>query len=253
MDTKVSSGTAAMDWLLEGGYEKGVITTIYGPGGAGKTNLLLLFIANSLKGQKLIYVDTEGSFSVNRFMQITKDYKKALEKITFLKPTTFKEQEDAVTKLEGLVKQNIGAILVDSLTMLYRIEMDEEDNKTVNRALVAQMRTLLELARKNDIPVLVTSHVYADFEDKEKVNVVGGTIVKNMSKCLIELRKSGPNRMAIVHKHRSIEEGKKILFKIVDEGIVEVEPEPEKEPVEDSEENIYNKDEPKKPKWQKRK
>jgi DNA repair protein RadB len=223
METKVISGTEVMDWLLEGGYEKGIITTIYGPGGSGKTNLLLLMIANSLKGQKVIYVDTESSFSVTRFMQVCKDYKKALEKITFLKPTTFKEQEDAISKLEGLINKNIGAIIVDTLTMLYRIDMDDEDNKSVNKSLVNQMRTLLELARKNNIPVIVTSQVYADFEDREKTNVVGGTIVKNMSKCMIELRKSGPNRIAIVQKHRSIEEGKSIIFKIVDEGIVEVE------------------------------
>jgi DNA repair protein RadB len=222
MDTKVSTGTAAMDWLLEGGFEKGVITTIYGPGGSGKTNLLLLFISNSLKGQKVIYVDTEGSFSVTRFIQICKDYKRALEKITFLKPTNFKEQEDAISKLEGLVKKEIGAIIVDSLTMLYRVEMDDEDSRTTNKSLVSQMRTLLELARKNDIPVVITSHVYADFEDKDKVNVVGGTIVKNMSKCLIEIKKSGPNRIAIIQKHRSIEEGKSIIFKIINDGIVEV-------------------------------
>ncbi|MBN2142958.1 DNA repair and recombination protein RadB [Candidatus Woesearchaeota archaeon] len=229
METKESSGCAVMDWLLEGGYEKGVITTIYGPGGSGKSNLLVIFIANSLKGQKVIYVDTEGSFSLSRFMQVCgKDYKKTLEKITFLKPTNFKEQEAAIRKLEGLVKQNIGAIIVDSLTMLYRIEMDDEDSKTVNKSLVSQIRSLLEIARKNDIPVLVSSQVYADFEDKEKTNVVGGTIIKNMSKCLIELRKSGPNRVAIVQKHRSIEEGKAIMFKIVDEGVVEVEQEPSK-------------------------
>ncbi|MBN1792206.1 DNA repair and recombination protein RadB [Candidatus Woesearchaeota archaeon] len=226
METKESSGSAVMDWLLEGGYEKGVVTTLYGPGGSGKSNLLVIFIANSLKGQKVIYVDTEGSFSLSRFMQVCgKDYKKTLEKITFLKPTNFKEQEAAIKKLEGLVKQNIGAIIVDSLTMLYRIEMDDEDSKTVNRSLVSQIRALLEIARKNDIPVIVSSQVYADFEDKEKTNVVGGTIIKNMSKCLIELRKSGPNRVAIVQKHRSIEEGKSIVFKIIDEGIVEVEPE----------------------------
>lgn len=231
METRESTGTAAMDWLLEGGYEKGVITTIYGPGGSGKTNLLLLFIANSLKGQKVIFVDTEGSFSITRFMQVCKDYEKALEKITFLKPTSFKEQEDAIGKLGGLIKQNIGAIIVDSMTMLYRIEMDEEEGKSVNKELVSQMRDLLEIARKNDIPVIITSQVYADFEDKDKVNVVGGKIMQNMSKCLIELRKSGQNRMAIVHKHRSIEEGKSIMFKIVDEGIVEVENTPNKESI----------------------
>ncbi|MFH0870282.1 MAG: DNA repair and recombination protein RadB [archaeon] len=223
MDTKISTGTAVMDWLLEGGYEKGVITTIYGPAGSGKSNLCLLCVANSVKGQKVIFVDTEGGFSLTRFKQLCPDYKKALEKVIFLKPTSFTEQEKSITKLDELLKQNIGAIFVDTISMLYRAELSDENNKNLNNAFVAQLRTLLEIARKKDIPVIVTSQVYADMEVKDEVKVVGGMMIKNMSKCLIELKISGRNRIALIKKHRSIEEGKSIMFKIVDEGIVEVE------------------------------
>jgi DNA repair protein RadB len=223
MDTKISTGTVAMDWLLEGGYEKGVITTLYGPGGSGKSNLLLLCIANSVKGQKVIFVDTEGGFSINRFKQICPDYKKALEKIIFLKPTNFSEQEKAITKLDELLKQNIGAIFVDSISMLYRVELTEDDNRKLNNAFVAQLRSLLEIARKKDIPVVITSQVYADMEEKDEVKVVGGMMIKNMCKCLIELKISGKNRIAIIKKHRSIEEGKSIMFRIIETGIEEVE------------------------------
>lgn len=223
MDTKISTGTAVMDWLLEGGYEKGVITTIYGPAGSGKSNLCLLCVANSVKGQKVIFVDTEGGFSLTRFKQLCPDYKKALEKIIFLKPTSFSEQEKSITKLDDLLKQNIGAIFVDTISMLYRAELSDENNKNLNNAFVAQLRTLLEIARKKDIPVIVTSQVYADMEEKDAVKVVGGMMIKNMSKCLIELKVNGKNRVAIIKKHRSIEEGKSIMFRIVDEGIVEVE------------------------------
>ena len=223
METKLSTGTAVMDWLLEGGYDKGVITTIYGPGGSGKSNLCLLCIANSVKGQKVIFIDTEGSFSVTRFKQVCPDYKKALEKIIFLKPTNFVEQEKAIYKLKTLIKQDIGIIFVDTITMLYRAIMKAEDNRKLNNSLALQIHSLLEIARKKDIPVIMTAQVYADFEDKNSVKMVGGTIVRNMSKCLIELKSSGPNRMAIIKKHRSIEEGKSIMFRIVDEGIKEVE------------------------------
>ena len=224
METKLSSGTAAMDWLLEGGYEKEVITTIYGPAGSGKTNLLLLCVANSLKGRKVIYIDSEGGFSLTRFKQISnKDYKEAVEKIIFLKPTKFKEQELAVRKLSSLLKKDIGAIFVDSITMLYRAELTDGESKELNKMLVSQMRSLLEIARKHNIPIITTTQVYADMENKDEVKLVGGNIVRNISKCLIELKKSGSNRVAIIKKHRSIEEGKSIIFKIVDEGIVEVE------------------------------
>lgn len=234
MDTKISTGTAVMDWLLEGGYEKGVITTIYGPGGSGKTNFLLLCIANSVKGQKVIYVDTEGSFSFTRFRQIcADDFKRALEKIIFLKPTDFSEQEKAITKLDELLDQNIGAIFVDSISMLYRAELSDDNNKNLNNAFVAQLRTLLEIARKKDIPVIITSQVYADFEEQGEFKVVGGMMIKNMSKCLIELKHTGKNRLAVIKKHRSIEDGKSIIYKIVEEGVKEVEPEEKKEIVEE--------------------
>lgn len=106
--------------------------------------------------------------------------------------------------------------------MLYRAEMGDNNNWGLNNAFVLQLRTLLEIARKKSIPVILTAQVYADFKKKDQVKVVGGTIIKNMSKCLIELKKSGANRIAIIRKHRSIEEGKSVMFRIVDEGINEV-------------------------------
>jgi DNA repair protein RadB len=235
MDTKISSGSAVMDWLLEGGFEKGVITTIYGPAGSGKTNMLLICIANSVKGEKVIYVDTEGSFSFTRFKQIcSDDFKKALEKIIFIKPTDFSEQEKAITKLDELIDQNIGAIFVDSISMLYRVELNDENNRPLNNAFVAQLRSLLEIARKKDIPIIITSQVYADMEEKDEVKVVGGMMIKNMSKCLIELKPSGKNRLAIIKKHRSIEDGKSIMYKIIEEGVIEVNSEQKKESLMDS-------------------
>lgn len=222
METKISTGTEVMDWLLEGGYDKSVITTIYGPAGSGKSNLCLLCIANSVKGQKVIFIDTEGNFSFTRFKQLCPDYKKALERIIFLKPTNFREQQASVAKLKTLMKQDIGIIFVDSISSLYRACLNDEDSKGINQQMATQVHDLLEIARKKDIPVIMTAQVYADFEEKGKVNLVGGMILKNMSKCLIELQNSGPNRIAIIRKHRSIEEGKKIMFRIVDEGIKEV-------------------------------
>jgi len=69
--------------------------------------------------------------------------------------------------------------------------------------------------------VLVTNQVYADFEDKEKVNIVGGDLLKYGSKCLIELQITpAGNRRAILRKHRSLEQEREITFKIVEGGII---------------------------------
>src|SRR3990170_8202180 len=99
--TKISTGCAAMDDFLEGGYDKDTITTIYGPAGSGKTNLVLLCAAQVAgSGKKVIFVDTEGGFSIDRLSQITPESEKVIENTIFLKPTTFNEQMGIFEKLE---------------------------------------------------------------------------------------------------------------------------------------------------------
>ena len=208
---------SALDEFLEGGFEPGVVTMIYGPGGSGKTLFLLLAMANCPDDKKIIFIDTEGGFSVERFKQVCPDAEKVLERVVSLSPTNFSEQKEAIEKLKGL-NTEIGLVLVDTLTGLYRIEMSSDDNYGLNKEMARQLRDLVEIARKKEIPVLVTGQVYSSV-DKDKINVVGGQIVRNMCKCLIEIQKDDENRTAVIRKHRSIKEGKEIKFEIVSEGI----------------------------------
>ena len=224
---RILSGSKVLDLMLGGGYERDVITTIYGPAGSGKTILCLLCTINVARsGKKVIYVDTEGGFSVERLKQvashISQDYKKILDNILFLKPTSFAEQKKSFEKLKGIVSDKIGLIVVDTIAMLYRLEMgNSEDVQDVNRELSRQISYLSEIARTKAIPILITNQVYSDFDAKEKVNIVGGDVLKYTSKCLIELQITPDNnRRAIIRKHRSIEDEKEILFKIVEGGII---------------------------------
>lgn len=219
---RIPTGSKILDSLLEGGYEKDIITTIYGPAGSGKTNLCILCAINIVRNKKkVIYIDTENNFSVERVKQIALDYKKILENIIFLKPSTFEEQKKAFRKLKDL-KSNTGLIIVDTIATLYRLEFGNcDDVYAVNRELGKQLGYLVELSKKSQIPVLVTNQVYANFDDKEKVNIVGGDILKYSSKCLLELQITpGGNRRCILRKHRSIADQKEILFKIVEGGII---------------------------------
>ena len=226
-ENRIPTGSKILDAMLEGGYEKDAITTIYGPAGAGKTVLCLLAAMTMARNnKKVIYVDTEGGFSVERLKQISQsinqDYKKILDNMTFLKPTVFEEQKKSFEKLKEIVNDKIGLIIVDTIAMLYRIEMGKnEEVQDVNRELANQISYLTEIARKKNIPILITNQVYADFEEKGKVNIVGGDILKYGSKCLIELQitQSG-NRKAIVRKHRSLKSEREIIFKIVEGGII---------------------------------
>ena len=224
---RVATGSKILDIVLDGGYETDIVTTIYGPAGSGKTLLCLLCAINVARtGKKVVYVDTEGGFSVERLKQITshisQDYKNILDNIIFLRPTSFSEQKKCFEKLKDIVSDKVGLIVVDTIAMLYRLELGKsEDVYDVNRELSKQISYLTEISRKMKVPVLITNQVYADFDDREKVNIVGGDILKYGSKCLIELQITpNGNRRAIVRKHRSLQSEREILFKIVEGGMI---------------------------------
>jgi DNA repair protein RadB len=226
-ENRINTGSRILDIMLEGGYEKDAITTIYGPAGSGKTVICLLAaMTMSRSSKKVIYVDTEGGFSVERLKQISKsisqDFRKILDNMVFLKPTSFDEQKKSFEKLKEIVNDRIGLIIVDTIAMLYRIEMGKNDDiHNVNRELASQIAFLTEIARKKNIPILITNQVYADFDEPNKVNIVGGDILKYGSKCLIELQITpNGNRRLILRKHRNLPEKKEIVFKIVEGGII---------------------------------
>ena len=224
---RITTGSAILDSFLEGGYESDVVTTIYGPGGSGKTNLCMLCsLAVVRNGKKVIYIDTEGNFSLARLKQLApENYKDILKNIFFLRPTTFQEQNNAFKKLKDLVNKSlIGLIVVDTIAMLYRLELGKsEEIYEINRELGLQLSYLTEISCKKKIPIVLTNQVYSAFDGTNKVNMVGGDILKYGSKCLVELQKARANkRMAILRKHRSIPEERSVFFEIIEKGITEV-------------------------------
>ena len=233
---KLMTGSYDLNKWLEGGYDSDIVTLLYGPPASGKSNFVLLAAChNAKKDKKIIFIDSEGSFSIERIKQISGGIlEMVLKNIVILKPTSFQEQKNSFFKMYQELKKskNIGLIVVDSMTMLYRLELAEARRKgieavqKINSDLLKQIQALHEVARKREIPVLVTSQVYSDFLSEEDwnsgkeagVHVVGGDILKYWSKCIIELKISGGKRKAIIKKHRSLPE-KELNFEIVNEGI----------------------------------
>jgi DNA repair protein RadB len=223
MQERVATGSSVLDELLEGGYERDAVTTIYGPAGAGKTTMALLAaIETAKRGKKTIFVDTEGGFSVARLKQLTTNHKKAFNSIIFLNPTDFEQQHKSIEKLRKIVNSKIGLIVIDTISMLYRLErsIGEESSHEFNHKLGVEIEALTEIARKKRIPVIVANQVYTSLENN-RISVVGGDIIRYGSKCLIELQSLHRNkRKAILRKHRSIAGEKEAYFEIVEEGFV---------------------------------
>jgi DNA repair protein RadB len=69
------------------------------------------------------------------------------------------------------------------------------------------------------IPALVTNQIYQDI-DKGQLQPFGGYVIDHSVKAIIRLeKKEGGLRKAIVEKHRSIEEGRSVIFAITPEGL----------------------------------
>jgi len=221
---KLSTGSHVLNTFLNGGYENDIITTIYGPSGSGKTNFCLLAAVNvAEQGKKVLLIDTEGGIAVDRVQQLTHNSQKVLQNLLFFTPVNFDEQKAIFETLRDLINEDIGLIIVDSISMLYRLELGKSDEVfEVNSALGKQISYLVEIARRKKIPVLITNQVYSDFDKRGFVKMVGGDFLKYGSKCLIELRRTEEERKLILKKHRSLPEGKELFFKIVNEGIEEI-------------------------------
>ncbi|MCW8966232.1 MAG: DNA repair and recombination protein RadB [Candidatus Pacearchaeota archaeon] len=236
MIEKISSGSFDFNKFLDGGYERDVISMVAGPPGSGKTNLsVLVACSQAKKGNRVIFVDTEGGFSVERVKQIVGDgYERILEKILILNPTSFEEQKKAfVTLLENVRAGHVDLIVVDGMAMLYRLELgdavqskEDEKIKLINRSVAKQMRVLAEISRKQKIPVVITNQVYSGFVSEDEwrkgvrgeTNIVGGDLFKYWSKCIIELKQEGSKRRMILLKHRSLP-NKEMNFEIKNEGV----------------------------------
>jgi len=225
---RISTGSYDLNKWLFGGYERDIITTVYGPAGSGKTNFcVLVTVSQAKKDNKVIFIDTEGGFSPDRFKQMTgEEYEKSVKNVLLLKPTSFNEQKKIFDSLLKEINSDskIGLIIVDSMTMLYRLEIADELSelnseykdskiKSVNRELARQLRTLAEISRKKNIPVIITNQIYYNFiKDEQKTGeeriakMVGGDLLKYWSKCLIELKSENGKRNAILRKHRSLPE-----------------------------------------------
>lgn len=223
----ISAGSYDLNRFLYRGYETDVVSVLYGAPGTGKTNFCLLAAVSQAKKSKVIYIDTEGGFSVERVKQLAGEQtENVLKNIFLLKPTNFDEQRDAFKKLLEYMRDSIGLIIVDGMTILYRLDLasakeaekakkGRKEIDKINSELAHQMRILAEIARKRNVAVIVTNQVYR-WGDTQ--HMVGGDILNYWGKCLIELVQADGKRIAYLRKHRSLPP-KELDFQITNQGI----------------------------------
>ncbi|MCW3134341.1 MAG: DNA repair and recombination protein RadB [Methanophagales archaeon] len=230
---KYSTGCKSIDELLGGGFESGTVTQLYGEAGSGKTNVCLqVAIECARKGKRVIFIDSEG-FSPERFLQIASSNSENVEsiarRIIIYEPHSFEQQTSCINEIEEVIKEKEGEsgvalVILDSATLFYRLELDDERSIYLRRVLANQIMHLLEIARRYDLAVIITNQVYMDIEDGN-LRPSGGYALEHLSKVIVQLEKTAEGRgkrIAILKKHRSMPEDISCEFFITSKGVEDI-------------------------------
>jgi len=221
---KIQSEYKCIDDLMCGGIEPEIITEFYGEGGAGKTNIAMVYSYSVIKsGKPVIYIDTEG-FSIERFSQIVNYDENAFKEMNLYRVKSLDDQYLALIKAEKLIKEkynsnkNIGLLVVDSFTNFFRMETGNDPTARME-GYEKQLKILSNIASLYKIPVIITNQIYEDVE-KQSLEPFGGFFIDHAMKAIFRIDKENNGlRKLIVIKHRSIPENSFTEFKIVNNGL----------------------------------
>ncbi|WP_336135489.1 DNA repair and recombination protein RadB [Natronomonas amylolytica] len=227
MSEPIPTGCDTVDDLLNGGFERGTVTQIYGPPAAGKTNLALAAaIEVAADGGTALYIDTEG-ISVDRFEQLARakaDDEQSIEdiasRVIITDALDFDEQGEAVKDAADFAEQ-ADLVVLDSATGFYRLERHNEDEGDTLRQVASQVTHLLSLARRHDLAVVITNQVYSDPDsESSRARPLGGHTLTHWSGTVLRLERfRAGNRRATLEKHRAKAAGETARFRIADTGL----------------------------------
>jgi DNA repair protein RadA len=150
--------------MLHGGFTRSELALVYGEASTGKTTTVIqAATACAIKGLKVVYIDSDHSFTQQRFNQIASSRSADIsELITLFFPENFSEQRRIVESLENYATSKLGMVVVDSISSLYRAAFSGAESVfSLNRDLSRQVAYLGELASSHNIACVITSQVHS--------------------------------------------------------------------------------------------
>lgn len=243
---RLTTGSKALDKLLDGGLETQTITEFYGEYGSGKSQICHQLCVNvqlppergGLNGAAL-YIDTENTFRTERVVQMSRhmglDPEFAVKNIVYAEAYTSDHQMFLLENADKVIKENnVKLIIIDSLTAHFRSEyIGRETLASRQQKLNKHMHRIIRLARAFNAVAVVTNQVMAkpDVFFGDAVSPIGGHIVGHTSHTRIYLRKTahGPVRIARLVSSPYLPEGEEV-FKITENGIEDVSEEEKSRP-----------------------
>ena len=169
----LSIGCPLLDLALGGGLKRGGLTEVVGESSAGKTQFCLqCALATASKGEKVVYIVTEGSFPQARLDQMVQ----ARQREDLLDLVLVQQVKDVHHLLTVLGSQlcsvvcEVGLVIVDSVAALVRYD-GEYTTGLARGGVVHQLgQAVLEVAITHKVAVLAVNQVTSFIEEGSRVN-----------------------------------------------------------------------------------
>jgi DNA repair protein RadB len=202
----IPTGCISLDKLLGGGFPADGVSLIYGEAETGKTSLAIQCAVNcARRGYRSLFIDTDGTLSSERLTQIAEyDYEKISTQIIIMRPSNFQEQSKTMDNLEKIINQKFGLIIVDTITSLYRVEVnDPKEAFALNRELNRQLAVLTQIAKTCGTTTLVISQVRSvPFGEKVEMQPVAMRVLDYWSDVVLNLKQTGQTRVIKVLREK---------------------------------------------------
>jgi meiotic recombination protein DMC1 len=236
---RITSGCAALDQLLGGGFESMSITEAFGEFRTGKTQIahtlcVTCQLPTTMGGGngKAIYVDTEATFRPERIRAIAERYgldgAAALENVLVARAHTSEHQAHLLGQVAAkMAEDQFSLLVVDSITALFRVDFTGRGELAERQQKLGKMLSqLMKLAEEFNVAVYITNQVVADpggasmfVADPKKP--VGGHIIAHASTTRLSLRKGrGDQRICKIYDSPALPEAE-CVFSITEQGIVD--------------------------------
>jgi DNA repair protein RadA len=233
---RITTSCSDLDEILGGGVETQNITEFYGEYGSAKTQISHQLSVNvQLEegegglGKGAVYIDTEDTFIPERIEQMAEakglDVEETLDNIHVARAYNSDHQMLLADEAQDICqKEDIGLIIVDSLTAQFRADyVGRGELAPRQQKLNRHMNTLLRLANSHNAAVVVTNQVMSNpdqmFGDPTKA--IGGHIVAHNSAVRLYLRKGKKDKRVARLVDSPYMPEAEAVFKVADEGIIE--------------------------------
>ncbi len=209
---RITTASKNLDKLLGGGIETQAITEFIGEFGTGKSQICMQLCITAQQppdhgglGGKVLFIDTEGTFSPQRINDIAKarglDPMKILENIVYARCYNSDHQMLIVDRTSKVIEEeNVKLIVVDSLISHFRGEyVGREMLPERQQRLNQHIHKLLRLTELYNCAVVVTNQIQSNpqafFGDPNRP--AGGNIVAHASTHRLYIRKGRANTRII--------------------------------------------------------